>query len=372
MKISIRLPSGYISLFSKLIFLLILGLLSVIKPARAQLFDSGEILRAGTEDANTLLMEYLKPFGGGFGADMNSGWFTSAKPLGKFGFDLRVSVSASFVPEKDRLFDVSELNLKTVTLLRGPSETPTAFGDDDLATSTLGSIIDNEEVYSFEMPEGSGYHYVPAPMAQFSLGLPGHSQLTLRYTPTVTIDSEYRFRVFGIGGLLGLNSLFLNDQIPFDLAVQVGYMDLHADAAFEVQPIDDPEVDNPYPESEWDGQGISFNSQSLNTNLLIGKEFSILSVFVGAGYQTATTSIDSRGSYPVIITKSDNSQTNDYSEEILSVNDPVNFTLNGVNKYHLITGIRLNLAFLSFSSSYTFAEYPTFKAGVGIMIGSGN
>lgn len=341
----------------------------IATPARAQLFDSGEILRSGADDANLLLQEYLHPFGGGFGADLNSGWFTSAKPLEAFSFDLRISASASFVPQKDRIFDVTKLNLKTVRLLEGPSNTPTAFGDNKIETSTLGTIIDNEELFSFKMPEGIGYHFVPAPMAQFTLGLPGYTQVTLRYTPTVEINSEYQFCIFGIGGMIGLNPILFKNKLPIDLSIQAGLMDLRADAKFDVRPIDDEDIENSYPHSHWNGQGLDFDSQSFSVNLLAGKQFAVLSLFAGVGYQSASTQIKTRGSYPVVVPISDKSALGP-SQEIKSLDAPINFTLDGVNSFHVLGGFQLKITIISISAAYTIAEYPTLKAGFGIMIGS--
>ncbi|MDX1640067.1 MAG: DUF6588 family protein [Balneolaceae bacterium] len=351
------------------VFFSLLLVLLIVQPARAQLFDSGKILRAGSEDANLLLREYLKPFGGGFGADLNSGWFTSAKPLRKFGFDLRISGSMSFVPDKDQIFNVNRLNLKTVSLLRGPSDTPTAFGEDNVETSTLGTVVDQEEIFSFDMPDGSGYHFVPAPMAQFSMGLPGHTQVSLRYTPTVTIDSEYQFRVFGIGGMVGLNHLLFNNHLPLDLSLQAGLMDLHAGAKFDVRPLEDDDVENTYPDSHWNGQGLDFNSKSFAANLLAGKQVSVLSLFVGVGYQYASTKIKTRGSYPIVVPKTDDLESGP-SQEIQSVDDPINFVLDGKNKFHILGGFHLKIAFISISAAYTIAVYPTLRAGVGITFDS--
>lgn len=363
-------PLSYKLLYLRIssFFSLIMVLL-IAQPARAQIFDSGEILRSGADDANLLLKEYLKPFGGGFGADLNSGWFTSAKPLDRFGFDLRISASASFVPQKDRNFNVKELKLKTVRLLEGPSNTPTAFGEDNIETSTLGTIIDNEELFSFEMPQGIGYHVVPAPMAQFSLGLPGYTQITLRYTPTVEIDSEYQFTIFGIGGMIGLNPILFNNGLPVDLSLQAGLMELRADATFDVRPINDEDTENPYPDSHWNGQGLDFDSQSFVINLLAGKQFSVLSIFAGVGYQSASTKINTRGSYPILVPITDNTDSGP-SQEIKSLDDPIDFTLNGVNDVHVLGGFQLKISIISISAAYTVAEYPTLKAGFGIMIGS--
>ena len=285
------------------LYFLFFGLIT--KSANAQVTDSGEILRAGTEDASILLREYLKPFGSGFGADLNTGWFSSARPLKTFGVDLRVSVSASFVPARDRVFNVANLNLSTVELLNGPTETPTIFGD-DTETSTLGSTHFNsftqqkEELFSFEMPKGSGYHIVPAPMAQFSLGLPGYTQIILRYSPELVIENDYKLSVFGIGGMIGLNQLLFKGNLPVDLSIQAGTMDLNADAPFNVRPKTNAYVENSYPDSHWDEQSIGFDSNTFTANIIIGKEFPILSLFGGVGYQHASTNISIKGPFPII------------------------------------------------------------------------
>lgn len=350
--------------------------LYITNPANSQVVDSGQILRAGTEDAQILLEEYLKPFGGGFGADMNTGWFTSARPLKRFGFDLRVSASAAFVPVNDRSFDVSKLNLNSVKYLNGPLITPTVFGD-DTETSTLGSTEFNsstqqeDEIYSFNMPKGSGYHFVPAPMAQFTLGLLGHTQVTLRYSPEVVIEDDYMLRVFGIGGMVGLNQLLFNDRLPIDLSLQAGIMDLSANAKFNVLPPDDENIENQFPDTHWDGQAINFDTNTFTTNLIVGKKFKILSLFGGVGYQHASTTITTKGPYPIVVPiDNDDTESGTSTHEIQSVAVPINITLDGANKIHALGGLQLKLGFISISASYTASKYSTVRAGIGIMFDS--
>jgi hypothetical protein len=295
--------------------------------------------------------------------------------LRTFGFDLRVSVSASVVPVRDRSFDVGDLNLNTVKLLNGPSETPTIFGEDS-ETSTLGTTFFNsstqqeEQVYSFNMPKGSGHNFVPAPMAQFSLGLPGHTQVTLRYSPELVIDNDYSLRVFGIGGLIGLNQLLFDDQLPIDISLQAGTMDLRGNAKFNVLPSDNEQIENQFPDSHWEGQAIQLDTNTFTANVIIGKRLSVLSLFGGVGYQYASTKITTEGPYPFVVPIVDDSNSGSATHEVQSINAPINITLDGANKTHAIVGLRLNLGLLSLSASYTAAEYSTFKAGLGIMIRS--
>lgn len=348
--------------------------LFISTPAYAQVENSGQILRAGTDDAQILLQEYLKPFGRGFGADMNSGWFTSARPLKTFEFDLRASVSASIVPVKDRTFNISELNLQSVQLLDGPAETPTVFGD-NVATTILGSAgshssQQNEETYTFTMPAGSGYHLVPSPMAQLSVGLPGHTQTTIRYSPEVIIERDYSVRLFGIGGLAGINQLLFNGQLPIDISLQAGFMNLKARADFNILPPEQAHIEDRFPDSHWEGQAINLETNTFTSNLILSKAFSYLSIFGAVGYQNASTSIITEGPYPIVmpLTEDDRPSPNK-THEIQSVGIPIHLSLDGANSIHVISGLQLTLGTVSFSTSYSFSEYSTIRASIGMILG---
>src|SRR5699024_12482813 len=96
----------------------------------AQLGDAGAILRAGKQDANTLLKAYFKPAGKGFGSDLNSGWFNTAKTHSTLGFGISVNASVARVPGADRTFNVQDLNLERIEYVKDQSAspmTPTAF-----------------------------------------------------------------------------------------------------------------------------------------------------------------------------------------------------------------------------------------------------
>ena len=345
------------------------------KPLRAQVIHSGEILRASAEDANLLLTEYLKPFGSGFGANLNSGWFTSAKPHRQFGFSFTFSVAATYVPENDRYFDIGNLELDQLQHLDGPAKTPTAFGNNTEGPE-LGVVITNpssgreEQLYSFHMPQGTGYPYVPAPMAQFSIGLIKNSELTFRFTPTMNIDDQYEFNVRGLGLKLGLTEFMSGNQLlPIDISLQAGYMDLNARTDYNVQPVMHEDIYNPYPASNWDNQGIRYNTSAYTVNLLAGKQFPILSVFTGAGFQHSNTKIKTIGSYPVVVPRSpDEIQPGEPTRTINSIEEPVNIQLEGQNKFHVMGGLRFRIAFAVISASYTYSDYPTLNIGAGISI----
>lgn len=169
--------------------------------------------------------------------------------------------------------------------------------------------------------------------------------------------------------MVGLNPLLFNSSLPFDLSLQAGIMNLNADAEFDVRPEKD-DVENPYPDTHWNGQAIDFHSKTFAMNLLAGKKISALSLFTGIGYQYATTSIKTIGSYPIVVTNDDPDSESGATEEIQSLDDPINLTLDGVNNVHLMGGFQLKIAFISISTAFTVAKCPTFRAGIGIMFRS--
>src|SRR5690554_3105424 len=98
-----------------------------LQTANAQIGDVGEILQSGADDASLLLNEYLKPFGTGFGAGLNSGWVNTAKPYKPFGIDLRVNVGAAVVPTAEQSFNARDMVFQNLEYISGsPAESQTA------------------------------------------------------------------------------------------------------------------------------------------------------------------------------------------------------------------------------------------------------
>jgi hypothetical protein len=346
-------------------------------PAKAQFNDTGDLIRAGASDANILLQEYLRPFGNGFGADLNSGWVNTARPYGKLGFDLRVNLGVAVVPVGDRSFNVDEFEFENIERIGGPSESQTAFGD-DVSGSTMGVYGTNpltgmrEKITEFTMPEGIGYPFVPAPMAQLTVGAIRDTDVSLRYMPSVEMD-EFSAGLFGLGVRHGLNQWLPGGfLLPVDISVQAGYTRMTSDFQLNLRPEEGSDIYNPYqgePEI-WRGQHIDFVAEGFTGNLLIGKTLPILSFYAGVGFQSSSVSINSPGSYPITSFNPDYNPT-DGSEEtrekiIERLDDPVNINYTAENSVHALAGFRIRLAVLTISGSYTVADYPVANVGVGL------
>jgi len=351
--------------------------LAGVNTATAQFDDAGEILRSGTNDANLLLKEYLRPFANGFGADLNSGWINTARPYGVLGFDLRISAGIAIVPTGDRSFNVDELNFENLERVDGPSEAQTAFGE-DVQGPEMGVFGTNpftglrQEITSFTMPEGTGYPYVPAPMIQGTVGIIKDTDISLRYMPTVTVE-DINTSLFGFGVKHGLNQWLPGGSVlPVDLSIQLGYTNLTSDFGFEVNPEEGQDIYNPYAgnPSLWDDQSLELEASGFTGNLLVGKNLPIISVYGGIGFQTSSMTLNSPGSYPVTVFNEDYNPV-DGSEEtrekiVERLDEPIDLSFDGSNSVHAMAGFRLRLAILTISGSYTLSNYPVANIGVGI------
>ncbi|MEX2344482.1 MAG: DUF6588 family protein [Balneolaceae bacterium] len=367
-------------LFS-LIFLSTAGL----QTAKAQLGDVGEILRGGSTDSNLLLNEYLKPFGSGFGADLNSGWVNTARAYKPFGIDLRLTAAFSVVPDTDQLFDVTRLQFQELQILGGPNQSPTAFGE-DIESTRLGKTYVNpqngqeEELFGFLLPRGAGLPIsaVPAPMAQLTVGIIKDTDVSLRYLPTLSVQPDqfdmgvdhFDIGMWGLGVKHGLNQWLPGGSlIPVDLSVQAGYTRLTSNTSFSVNPIVDQDTRNDFAASTWNGQGLQFKSTGFTGNVLVGKTLPLISIYGGLGFQSSQTIIKTPGSYPIITPieyEPDEYEQGDPVKQIEKVDEPVDVELNGSNKFHAMAGLRIRLAILAISASYTVSDYPTLNVGVGL------
>jgi hypothetical protein len=366
--------------FKKILFLIAscsLISLAGVNTATAQFDDAGEILRSGTNDANLLLQEYLKPFADGFGADLNSGWINTAKPYSTLGFDLRISAGVAIVPTGDRSFNVDELNFENLERVNGPSEAQTAFGE-DVQGPEMGVFGTNpftglrQEITRFTMPEGTGYPYVPAPMIQGTIGIIKDTDISLRYMPTVTFE-DINTSLFGFGVKHGLNQWLPGGSVlPVDLSVQLGYTNLTSDFGFEVDPEEGQDIYNPYAgnPSLWDDQALELEATGFTGNLLVGKNMPIISVYGGVGFQTSSMTLKSPGSYPVTVFNEDYNpvdNTEETREKIIErLDEPIDLSFDGSNSIHAMAGFRLRLSLLTISGSYTLSNYPVANIGVGL------
>jgi hypothetical protein len=353
---------------------IILGLFFLgTNSAMAQLGDAGQILRAGKQDANTLLKAYFEPLGRGFGTGLNSGWFNTAKTHSTLGFDISLNASVAVVPAGDQSFDVQALTLTQLEYIEEQSQSPispTAFGD-NVSGPTMGAYYNNpftgnrELLFDFQMPQGSGFNYVPAPMLQASVGIIKSTDITVRYVPESTYE-DFSVSLWGVGIKHGLNQWLPGGKLlPVDISLQAGFTKMTSSMAFNVDPEQGANIKNDYDPSTWVGQQAEFTADAFTINALVGKTLPIISVYAGVGYETSTVSLGTPGSYPITVPNEDYNSPGDPQKAILAIEDPIDITYNKNDSFRALIGARIKLTIFHISASYTLSKYPVARVGFG-------
>ena len=305
--------------------------------ARAQ-GDVTQLLVGSLKDANTISNAYLEPFGKGFGAALNSGWYNTAKPHKVFGFDLTFTMATALPPSSAKTFDVSKLTLDYWKL-----QTPS----NNMAPTVAGSKVDGPILVpkdilipgSLTLPQGADLKFIPAPIIQLGIGLPFNTELDLRILPTIKIPDVGQFSLWGFG----IKNEFKEfipaiKALPFNVSGFFGYTKFKS--SFDAKQSGSPS----------DNQKLNFDASGYTARVLISKSIPVITVYAGVGYSKSTTDVALKG---------------DFNLDGLIVPDPIklDFINSGMNAN---IGLRLKLAVIAFHFDYTVGKYKLYNAGVGI------
>ncbi|MGB3466850.1 MAG: DUF6588 family protein, partial [Cyclobacteriaceae bacterium] len=300
--------------------------------SNAQDFDI--FLEAGADDANQLLENYFSPVFKGFGYGLNGGWVNTAKPHKTLGIDLTVTANLARVPDADLLFNFANSDYSNVRLQSGTNaDLPTFFGPttdpDDLPVLVFNPDTENEVRFTppqgLDIEENYRLNAVPVPMAQIGIGIVKNTDLKIRWTPEVDLDGEGTFKLIGFGIMHDIKQWIPGLKlVPIDLSAFVGYTSMST----EVFLNDDPRNEQ---------KGV-FDVNGLVIQGMVSKKFSILTVYGGLGFNSATTNFQILGDFD--------------TEGVDLPTDPIDFKFNTTSPRATV-GLRLKLAVLTIHADYT-------------------
>jgi hypothetical protein len=337
----------------------IVVLLLLTATAFGQSSSFSALIQTAPADATKLLNAYGEPLFKGIGTGLNSGWYNSAKADKLLHFDLRVSVSSSFVPNSDKTFDVTQIGLSNSVRPDNPSETiAQTFGGSSNVSGPVLDVYDNngQKVGSFTMPSGK-LSFVPAPQVQLTIGLVKNTDITVRAIPTVSIQSEGSVSSIGVGIRHDLIQDFagktVSKIVPFDLAIAAGYSRLNMNIPLSVQPQDGAEPANSSQSTDFSNQHIAAAFNNLMVQLILSKKIAFFTPFGAVGYNNTRTTFNAVGNYPVTTGSS----------------DPFgNGSLNGGTTYTTFRadlGFQLTPGFFRIYVSGSLAAYKSINGGIG-------
>lgn len=336
-------------------------LLKILPLSFLLLFSSGvfaqqqiaEFLQGNVDDAKKLSNAYLEPFGKMFGTSLNGGWYQAAAPHKLFGFDVTFTTSVVTAPSSAKSFDINDLNLSTLSVVGSNSIAPTIAGSTSAPRPQLAYNL--APTKTFDLPKGAGLPFTPMMMIQGAIGLPFHSELTLRFLPSVNVPKVGKVSLWGIGAKNEFKEFIPGLKlVPIDLSIMVGYTKFSSE--FDVNYKPDPaNIPSGYTAADFKGQKLALDASGFTARLLVGKSIPFLSVYAGLGYSHATTDFGLKGNYPIGIEPT-------YARVI---NDPFILAFTHSN-FSANAGFRVRLGVISFNFDYTVGEYALYAAGLGI------
>lgn len=328
--------------------------------------DLGVFLYGGEEAAGELMGNYLNPVFVGFGYGAANGWYNTAKTHKPLGFDLTATVSLAKAPSSDLFFDFLSAgdpnNGEIRTASQSTESLPTVFGDDSqvlLESVLTGNDPTGQPVSAeaqFYAPPGLNLSddvngYVPMPMIQLGLGLIKNTDLKVRWMPTQESEEDgYKVSMFGLGLMHDFKQWIPGlKHIPIDMSIMVGYNRINTTLDLENGLID----------GEDQVGEIGINSWTYQ--VLVSKKLSILTLYGGFGYNNSSSSLDVKGTYLI---EGDDGNGNTVT---IPLEDPVAETYVS-NGFRGTAGLRLKFAIITLHADYTFQEYNTITAGIGLSI----
>jgi hypothetical protein len=338
-----------------------------------QIEEIGNMMAAGKDDARLLIQPYISPAVNAFGASLSGGWYNTAKTHKLGGFDLSITATASFIPQKDKSFLIENDQLQFLklenTLL---NDAPSIAGEKENGPQLVYNIMDEDDnvVYTqqaFTMPKGLNLKLVPAPMVQVGIGLIKGTDIMFRFCPDLKYDGN-EIGLWGIGGKHDLKQWIpgLKNIPVFQMSIMYGYTKLHAFVNMDINK-------NTIGASGLSGNG-TFEDQKMElfvrsktANLLFAADLKVVCFYGGIGFVTTKTNLKLKGEFPVVTVPAGETVA-----VVETVKDPLNMTIKnqdgGITKPRLNAGIRFKFAVVTVQFDYTWANYSALTAGLGLSI----
>ncbi|MCF8347148.1 MAG: hypothetical protein K9G38_08045 [Bacteroidales bacterium] len=340
-----------------------------------------DFLYGATNDAELLLTEYMRPYADIMGANLNAGWYNTAKPHKLGGFDLTVTASVAFAPASALTYNLGDLNLQAEVVGSTGTEilAPTIAGNmeslpelvySETVINPLTDLPETFETIRVSHPNGTGIEFLPMPMAQLTIGLIKGTDVSVRFVPDLAIGEYGEFGMFGIGGRHSISQWIpVLKQLKFiNIALQGGYTKIGTVAGLNMTPKDvqvDPFAGDPNA-PDWNDQFLNLNLSGWTMNLIASQSIPVITVYEGIGFASSAVDLALLGHYPlnsVVFEQGENFGKTTYTV----VEDPIEtLEFESNRNLRLNAGLRLKLGILTLHYDFTRTLYSTHTAGIGI------
>lgn len=362
-----------------------IGLIFMSLSSNAQ-FDAANFIRSGKEEANKLLGAYLKPVSQGLASGVNDAWYSTAKPLGLGGFDIKIGLGASLVNNESKSFTLAGIGTNTdpnSNFLLSPiggnfnANQPTVVGSgksSQFAVSTLNPLNASQRIYvdtisAFKGTE-SPISFGTSPFLQLSVGLIKGTEVMIRLLPIQ--NGDFKSNGFGFGIKHSVSQWIWGvEKLPIDISAIFTYNTNNLEHSFGNSFLDaNSSLPGSLPSSTYkNSQKMTINNTGYQYGLIVSKKLSVFTPYLGVTYNHATSDIAMKGIYPVQSIRVTNNMPEEYTE---NVTDPINIPSRISDALKASIGFRLKFLVIAwgveYNHSFSTDQFSTFNTTLGINI----
>ena len=157
-----------------------------------QISEITTILNSDITQGKKLITAYFTPMAESFGANLNNGWYNTAKPHSLGGFDLTFTINTVMIPNSAKTYKIED-----------------EFGGvftsaEEQGFTVLGNSETTEMIYTnsatgipvtFDIDGGLEIPIIPLPMIQAGIGLIKNTAVDVRYIPMLNIGDEINVKI---------------------------------------------------------------------------------------------------------------------------------------------------------------------------------
>ena len=332
-----------------------------------------EFIQGGIHDGEKLIQAYLEPLGKGLGANLNGGWYNTAKVHKSLGFDITITVVSALPPQSSKTFDLTGIGLRNLKL-KHPEQSmaPTISGSRFRGPRLVMEDPDSGlSLLEFQSVAGLSLPLIPLPMIKAGVGLPLGLEVNGRFIPKYTYKD---MSIYMYGGGLKIDVLqFKADEKRssfLNASVMGAYTFVNTSSAVDFQTgnyaftTEDILVVGGQP--RYDNQKIDILMHGFMGMALVSYDLPLLSPFAGIGYSHSITNVDLLGEYPVV----SGLQTDSEGQFIVidDIRNPISLSFDNFSGLQYVIGLRAKIAIVSVHVDYTRANYNLFTVGAGVTL----
>lgn len=355
-------------LLVRFLFCLLFLPASVGVKAQSEVVD---FIKGGIADGEALIQGYLEPLGNAMGANLNGGWYNTAKVHNTLGFDITLTLTAAFPPESAKTFDLAAIGLTRLEL-SDPSNSiaPTFAGSP--GKGPLLVLRDPQSgitLVEFESLGGLNVPLYPLPMVKGAVGLPKGFEIMGRFIPKFSFE-DVSLGMWGAGLKYDfLQHIPVVNNVPFlNASVMGAYTSISSSAGVDFQKSIYGEEIEGIPVlgglDHYDNQKLQLEMRGFTGLLLVSYDLPVITFYSGIGFSRAMTNVDLFGDYPLIDVLQDQTDGS-ISIEVVDITDPIALEFKNHSGFQSTLGLRLKLAVVTLHVDYTLANYNMLSAGLG-------